>query len=98
MGTCALKQSIKEIFSAAGIPINGSNPFDIRIKDERFYERVTAEGSLGLGESYMEGWWDCESLDDFFCRLMCSNAEYKVKQNWRLFMRAALLNLNGKSR
>ena len=98
MGACALRQSIKEIFSAAGISINGTNPFDIRIKDERFYKRVTAEGSLGLGESYMEGWWDCESLDDFFCRLMCSNAEDKVKQNWRLLMRAALLNLNCKSR
>ncbi len=98
MGTCALKQSIEEIFSAADISINGTNPFDIRIKDERFYKRVTADGSLGLGESYMEGWWDCESLDDFFCRLMCSDAEDKVKKDWKLLLRAELLNLNCRSR
>src|SRR5208283_379298 len=98
MGTCALKQSIEEIFSAAGIFINGANPFDIRIKDERFYKRVTADGSLGLGESYMDGWWDCERLDDFFCRIMCSNADDKVKKEWKLLLRAALLNVNCKSR
>ena len=92
MGTSALKGSIGEIFSAAGISINGTNPFDIRIKDERFYKRVTADGSLGLGESFMEGWWDSESLDDFFCKLMCSNAEDKVKKNWKFLLRAALLN------
>ena len=98
MGTCALKQSINEIFSAAGISINGKNFFDIRIQDERFFERVTADGSLGLGEAYMEGWWDCECLDDFFCRLICSNAEDKVKKNWKLLLWATLINVNGKSK
>ncbi len=98
MGTCALKQSIEEIFSAAGISINGTHHFDIRIKDEKFYKRVTAHGSLGLGESYMDGSWDCESLDDFFCRLMRSNAEDKVRKDWKLLLRAALLNLNSKAR
>jgi len=98
MVTCSLKQSIEEILSAAGISINGTNSIDIRIKDERFYKRVTTDGSLGLGESYMEGWWDCENLDDFFCSLMCSDAEDKVKKNWSLLLRAALLNVNSKSR
>ncbi len=98
LGTCALKQSITEIFSAAGISINGTDPFDILVNDERFYDRVTANGSLGLGESYMERWWDCESLDQFFCRLMCSHAEEKVRENWKLLLRAMLLNVNCKSR
>ena len=98
MGTSALKYSIEEIFSAAGITINGPNPFDIQIIDDRFYKRVTADGSLGLGESYMEGWWDCESLDQFIYRLMCSNAEDKVKKNWRMLLRAAICNVNSKAR
>ncbi|MEX0995063.1 MAG: hypothetical protein WD599_06000 [Balneolaceae bacterium] len=38
--------------------INGSRPWDIQIHDERFYKRVLAENTLGLGESYMEGWRD----------------------------------------
>jgi cyclopropane-fatty-acyl-phospholipid synthase len=98
IGTSALKYSIEEIFSAAGITINGTNPFDIRIIDDRFYMRVTADGSLGLGESYMDGWWECDRLDQFMHRLMCSNAEDKVKKNWKMLLRAAICNVNSKAR
>lgn len=98
MGTCSLKYSIEDIFSAAGITVRGTNPFDIIVNDERFYKRVIRDGSLGLGESYVEGWWDCNSLDSFFCRLMASEAEDKVKKDWRLLLKAAICNVNSKSR
>ncbi|MBF0557201.1 MAG: cyclopropane fatty acyl phospholipid synthase [Nitrospirae bacterium] len=98
MGVCSLKCSIKDIFSAAGININGTNPFDIRINDARFYKQVTRDGSLGLGESYIEGCWDCESLDGFFYRLMASDAEDKVKKNWGLIIRSVICNVNNRSR
>jgi hypothetical protein len=45
------------------------NP-DIRVHDTRFFKRVLQQGSLGLGESYMEGWWDCKRLDIFFDKLL----------------------------
>ena len=48
----------KEILSSAGIQINGVEPWDIRVHNPRFYDRVVAEGSIGFGESYMDGWWD----------------------------------------
>lgn len=66
MGTDRYKSLVEEILSPVGISINGNNPWDIRIKDELFYRRVMKEGSLGLGESYMEGWRECERLDEFF--------------------------------
>lgn len=56
--------------SQAGIVINGLNPWDIRVHDKRFFKRVLQQGSLGLGESYMEGWWDCKRLDIFFEKLL----------------------------
>ncbi len=93
-----LKYSIEEIFSAACITINGTNPCDIRINDGRFYKRVTCNGSLGLGEAYMDGWWDCDNLDDFFYRLMASDAENKVVKDWRSVLRALLCNVNNKAR
>ncbi|MBX4200921.1 cyclopropane fatty acyl phospholipid synthase [Candidatus Parcubacteria bacterium] len=52
-----------------GIKINGSNPWDIKIHNQGLYNKVLSEGSLGLGESYVAGWWDCEALDQFFTRL-----------------------------
>jgi cyclopropane-fatty-acyl-phospholipid synthase len=51
--------------ASAGIGVGGVNPWDIVIHDERVFARVRAHGTLGLGESYMDGWWDCAALDEF---------------------------------
>lgn len=60
---------VKKIIELAGIKINGQNPWDIKIINNDFYARVKKHGSLGLGESYVDGWWECDGLDEFFCRL-----------------------------
>ena len=52
----------------AGIEVNGPQPWDIQIHDERFFDRALGEGSIGVGESYMDGWWDVPALDEFFTR------------------------------
>lgn len=59
----------QKLLSSAGITINGPQPFDIEIHNARFYRRVFLQGLLGLGESYMDGWWDCDHLDGFFYRV-----------------------------
>jgi cyclopropane-fatty-acyl-phospholipid synthase len=50
----------------ADIAINGERPWDVKVRDPRFFETVFAGGSLGLGESYMRGWWECKALNQFF--------------------------------
>lgn len=60
------------LFKRAGITINGPEPWDIQVHDDRFFRRVLFGGSLGLGESYQDGWWDCEKLDLCFERLLRS--------------------------
>lgn len=57
-----------ELLSRAGITINGPAPADIRVTNPDFFKRVLQEGSLGLGESYMDGWWECDRLDMFFVK------------------------------
>lgn len=57
---------IKEMLAKVDVQINGSRPPDIQIHDNRLFSRVIRQGSLGLGEAYMEGWWDCEALVNFF--------------------------------
>jgi cyclopropane-fatty-acyl-phospholipid synthase len=44
--------------------------WDIRVHRDRFYRRMLAGGSLALGESYMDGDWDCDALDQFFDRVI----------------------------
>ena len=65
----AAKDRLADLLRAADIEIDGSDPWDIRVHDERFYARVLSEGTLGAGESYMDGWWDVPRLDEFFVRV-----------------------------
>lgn len=95
------EKTIRDLLSLAGITVNGDAPFDITVHNPGFYARVLREGALGLGESYMDGWWDCEALDQFFDRVVRADLEAKVKQNWRYWwpaVRARLFNLQKRSR
>jgi len=94
------KKTIESLLEGTGVAINGGNPCDIQVRDERFYKRVLTYGSLGLGESYMDSWWDSESLDGFFCKILSAGIESKVR-NWRIIpylLKAVILNVGRKSR
>lgn len=60
------KQLLRALFAQAGIVLNGTAPWDIRVHDARFYTGIFKDTELFMGESYMRGWWDCEQLDIFF--------------------------------
>jgi len=92
---------LRELLSLAEIEVNGSHPWDIQVHDDRFYERVLRDASLGLGESYMEGWWDCSAIDEFVDRALRAHLDEKVKNETRyLFqvMRAKMLNRQSATR
>jgi cyclopropane-fatty-acyl-phospholipid synthase len=91
-----LKVTSEKILSLAGIKINGNNPWDIKVHNEKFYRRVLTQGSLGLGESYMDEWWECEKLDEFFYRILSFQLERKVKQNLRLLFRLLMSSILNK--
>lgn len=84
METNKFKKIAEKILSLAEIKINGNNPWDIKVRNEKLYERVLTQGSLGLGEAYMEKWWDCEKLDEFFCRSLRFGLEEKINRNLKI--------------
>lgn len=69
--------------------MNGAQPWDIKVHDERFYSRVLWGGSLALGESYMDGWWNADKLDEFFFRILASDVRKKVRDAWPSILAAA---------
>jgi len=77
---------VRDLLHRADLTLNGPAACDPRVHDPRFFDRVVAGGSLALGESYMDGWWSCEQLDEFFVRLLRSNLEREA----RLPLRQAL--------
>jgi cyclopropane-fatty-acyl-phospholipid synthase len=71
-------RKVARLLAECGIEIDGPNPFDIEVKNDAFYARVLTEGSLGLGESYVEGWWDTRDLDGFIHRLLSAKLNERL--------------------
>ncbi len=78
------KQAVTELLSIAGVTINGKAPWDIQVHNDDFYQRVISGGSLALGESYMEKWWDSERPDEFIAHLLSADLENIIKRNTKL--------------
>ncbi len=77
-------QIVEALFDEAGVTVGGSDSWDLQVHDERFYRRVLGGGALALGESYMDGWWDSPSLDQFLTKLLEAKLEQRVKGDWRI--------------
>jgi cyclopropane-fatty-acyl-phospholipid synthase len=75
------EQTIRELLDLAEVEVRGSNPWDIQVYDQRFYDRLIRDTTLGLGESYMDGWWDCDALDQFVTRVLKKDLDRKIRQS-----------------
>ncbi len=92
---------VKKLLKSADIEVNGSHPWDIQVHDDRFYDRVLKEVALGLGESYMDGWWDSQAIDQFIDRALRARLDQVIKGNWKILLqvlRAKLFNLQSSAR
>ncbi len=89
------RQTVEALLARADVRINGTRSWDIRVHNEAWYRRVLAESSLGLGESYMDGWWDAEKLDEFFYRFLSARLEHAALDKWGVYnaLKARLLNM-----
>ena len=93
------RKIVEDRFKAAGVQINGPHDWDIQVHDERLYNRLVAHESLGLGESYMEKWWDCERVDLFIERLLRTEKNSKVTIPLIVSrLKALFLNLQSRTR
>ncbi|MEA1940391.1 MAG: cyclopropane fatty acyl phospholipid synthase [Candidatus Caldatribacteriota bacterium] len=75
-----VKQTVQDFLDRADVKIDGKRPWDIQVNNQNLYTRVLRGGPLALGEAYMDGWWDCEALDQFFNRIL----RLKLKLNFNM--------------
>jgi cyclopropane-fatty-acyl-phospholipid synthase len=80
MKSTSPERLVPEIFASADVTVNGSRPWDIQVHHPHFYKRLAAGGSMALGESYMDGWWDCDALDQFFDRILRFRLDRQAKK------------------
>ena len=86
---------IAERLATAGVRIDGAAPHDLRVHDPALFARVFAHGSLGLGEAYMDGWWDADDLPGFLYRVLDARLDLRVGgiEDAALSLRSRLRNL-----
>jgi cyclopropane-fatty-acyl-phospholipid synthase len=89
-----------ELLATAGIQVGGSRAWDMRVHHPATFDRILTRGSLGLGESYMDGWWDCDQVDEFITRILRARLDEQVGRAGWLWasLKARLTNLQSQHR
>lgn len=72
------RHRLQALLEPADVRIDGDRAWDLRVHDRRFFARALAQGSLGLGEAYMAGWWDTGDLDGLLFRLLDARIDEQV--------------------
>ena len=94
-GSHSLRLKAAQLLGHAGVRIDGDGPSDLRVHDDRLFARVFSHGSLGLGEAYMDGWWDADDLPGLFTRVLSSHLDQELRTLDTLLahLKARFLNL-----
>jgi cyclopropane-fatty-acyl-phospholipid synthase len=94
------KPLFENLLEGTGVQLGSDRPWDIRVNRERLYRRAL-RGSLGIGEAYIDGDWDCDALDELFRRVLSVNTQNKplirASRAWRS-VQSRLMNLQTPSR
>jgi cyclopropane-fatty-acyl-phospholipid synthase len=91
---------LARLLARADVRLNGPRPWDLQLHRPRAAQRILGGGSLGLGESYMDGDWDCERLDERIHRLLRARLDREVRHPALLWaaLRGRLFNLQSRAR
>jgi cyclopropane-fatty-acyl-phospholipid synthase len=89
------RRAIEEMFGRAGVQINGARPFDIRVLHPGFYRRIIGNAQLGLGESYMDGWWECDDIPEMTRRFILAGLHKDSLRNLRYLREYLTVRLSG---
>jgi cyclopropane-fatty-acyl-phospholipid synthase len=97
------REIAQKLLNPSGVVLDGPNPWDPKLHDERVIDRLLAEGPIAVGESYMDGWWDVEDMAGFTARVMDSDSSSAVYSMqvlpliWAV-IKARVVNLQSKKR
>jgi cyclopropane-fatty-acyl-phospholipid synthase len=88
-------EALRQLLAGAGITVDGDAPWDIQVRDQRLCTRVLRDGTLGDGEAFVDGWWDCQAIDQMIDRLLRARVDDVIEKSWILVahaVRAKLFN------
>jgi len=81
------------LLESADVVVHGGRPWDPVVVNDRLYRRVATRGLTGLGDAYVDGWWECEALDQMFERCLRADLPARLRFTWPVLRRYALERL-----
>lgn len=88
---------------AADVQFNGRRPWDVQVNNPRLYGEILRRGSLGFGDGYVNGDWDCDDLCELINRLLRAKANRplswwtRTAEGWR-WVQERLVNQQSEER
>ncbi|ODM98462.1 Cyclopropane-fatty-acyl-phospholipid synthase [Orchesella cincta] len=64
----------------------------VKVHDKVFFTRAANSASMGMGETYMDGSWDCDDLTELFRRIMREKIFLEYLNPWNRFLNYAHLS------
>ncbi|XP_037030672.1 cyclopropane-fatty-acyl-phospholipid synthase-like [Bradysia coprophila] len=82
IGLKPCKAFIIKLLNTSGAGPSGKAPHNIVIHNDWLFHRLMYDATLGFGEAYVEGWWDCEKLDEFYYKCFMADVYRKMLLPW----------------
>lgn len=95
------RQTIEQWLEGSGVALNGDQPWDIRVHHPNLFSRVIRQGSIGFGEAYMDGWWECDRIDEMIHRLLrhgLGSAAHTTRERLLYKLQSNVVNLQSRAR
>ena len=70
--------TVRNILALAEVGVDGAQPWDLQVNSKDFYRRLLGQGSIALGETYIDGLWECEQIDVFIYKVTRAGLETKI--------------------
>ena len=77
------RDAFATMLKPADIRLDGDRCWDVKVIDERLHRRVLAQGTLGFGDAYMDGWWECDAIDQLCERAVRARLDHVSLPSWR---------------
>ena len=94
------RDQVDALLKGTGVVLDGPNPWDPQIKNPKVFNQILTQGTLGAGESYVDGWWEVENLTELVVRTARAHklgALVTTGAFW-YFLRGTLFNLQSRAR
>lgn len=82
-----MQRRMEHILNPIGFTVNDNQLYSIQVHDPKFYTKIFTQGSIGAGEAYMDGLWDCEQLEELFFRICRHNLYEQFYSPWQFFLK-----------